>query len=309
MESTIKTSGKKYCCCMFPSGMTPGQKAILGASVFFLLVFVYMVVRTLLAHVAALPAVPGGTYGKLVPPLAFAFLYLAYARGWKSTLFCMAFLWIYCWLAEECSIHTGFPFGHYYYSDALGKKLDVVPILLGLNYFWLFVFPTYFVSNLIAQGTFFGTGKGLGKLLFTAFIGSILISGMDMATDPLDATKLHEWVWTKNNYTGYYGIPYVNYLGYVIVMTPFFFIYGLAERKFGAKPLGPINAYVAGIPLFFYFLAIILYGIPAPSGVFLVACFTIGLPLLLASDKLIKYFAAGQIVAGSSDEALPIEKR
>jgi uncharacterized membrane protein len=283
-------SDKSGCGGLVPPGMTGRQKTLLGASVFFLLVFVYMVAKTLLAQVVVLPAVPGGAYGKLIPPLAFAFLFFAYVRGYKSTFFLVAFLWIYCWLAEECSIHTGFPFGHYYYSDALGKKLDVVPILLGLNYFWLFVFPTYFVSNLIAQGTFFGTGKGLGKLLFTALIGSFLISGMDMATDPLDATRLHEWVWTKNNFTGYYGIPYSNYLGYIIVMTPFFFIYGLADRKFGAKPLGPLNAYIGAVPLFFYFLAIILYGIPAPAGVFLVACFTMGLPLLLAIDKLIKYF-------------------
>ena len=111
-----------------------------------------------------------------------------------------------------------------------------------------------------------------------------------MVVDPLDATQLSEWVWTKNIFTGYYGIPYSNYLGYVIVMTPFFFIYGLADRKFGAKPLGPLSAYIGVVPLFFYFLAIILYGIPAPAGGFLVACFTMGLPLLLAIDKLIKYF-------------------
>jgi uncharacterized membrane protein len=300
MDNTMVKSDKAGCCGIVPPGMTSGQKTILGASVFFLLVFVYMVAKTLLAQVVALPAVPGGTYGKLIPPLAFAVLYFVYARGFKSTLFLVAFLWIYCWLAEECSIHTGFPFGHYYYSDALGKKLDVVPVLLGLNYFWLLVFPTYFISNLIAQGTFFGAGKGLGKLLFTALIGSILISGMDMAIDPLDATRLHEWVWTKNNYTGYYGIPYCNYIGYVIVMTPLFFIYGLADRKFGAKPLGPINVGIAAIPLCFFFLEIILYGMPAPAGVFLVACFTMGLPLLLAIDKLIKCF--------NSEPGVPVSK-
>ncbi len=290
MDNTIKTPDKKCCCCMVPAGMTGTQKAVLGTAVLFLLIYIYMVARTLLAPIVALPPVPGGAYGKLIPLVGFAFLYMAYARGWKSACFCAAFAWVYCWMGEECSVHTGFPFGHYYYSDMLGKKLDVVPILVGLNYFWLLIFPTYFVANLITQGTFLKPAGGTGKLLFTAFIGSVLISAMDMVLDPMDATKLHEWVWTKNDYTGFYGIPYINYLGYLIVMTPFFFIYGLVERKLGAKPLGPVNGYVAAFPLVAYFLALILYGIPAPSGVFLVGCFTIGLPLLLAIDKLIKCF-------------------
>lgn len=109
-----------------------------------------------------------------------------------------------------------------------------------------------------------------------------------MVVDPLDATKLSEWVWTKNSHTGYYGIPYVNYLGYLIVITPTFFICRLHEKHVNAKPLGPVSICFAAIPLVFYFLELVLYGSSAPSGVFLVGCFTIGLPLLLAIDKLLK---------------------
>ena len=112
-----------------------------------------------------------------------------------------------------------------------------------------------------------------------------------MVADPLDATKMSEWVWTKNAYTGYYGIPYMNYLGYVIVMTPAFFIYGLIQRKFKAKPIGPVNIWIAFIPLFFYFLIFLMYGAPAPSGVFLVGCFTMVFPLILSIDKLLKQFS------------------
>src|ERR1700692_2124461 len=36
---------------------------------------------------------------------------------------------------ENLSIMTGFPFGHYYYSDALGPKLLLVPALIGPAYF------------------------------------------------------------------------------------------------------------------------------------------------------------------------------
>ena len=55
--------------------MTPAQKSVLGVSILFLLVFCYMVARTLLTHVITLPGLPGGPYGKMFPNVAFAFLF------------------------------------------------------------------------------------------------------------------------------------------------------------------------------------------------------------------------------------------
>ena len=177
--------------------MTPAQKSVLGVSILFLLVFCYMVARTLLTHVITLPGLPGGPYGKMFPNVAFAFLFFSYMRGWKSTAFLFFLMLVVAWSVEECSIHTGFPFGHYYYSDMLGFKLDVAPVTLGPNYFWMFMFPTYFISNLIVNGSLFESNRTIGRLLFTSFIASILVAGIDMVVDPLDATELSEWVWTK----------------------------------------------------------------------------------------------------------------
>ena len=87
------------------------------------------------------------------------------------------------------------------------------------------------------------------------------------------------------------GIPYMNYLGYLIVMTPAFFLFGFVEEKLGAKPVGPITLAIGAIPLVFSFLSFILYSVPAPSGVFLVTCFTILSPLILATDRLLACFS------------------
>jgi putative membrane protein len=275
----------------FPEGMTQGQKILMGFVLFMLLVFVYMLVRGLLGHTVALPAVPGGLYGKVILLCAMTFLYFAYMRGWKTAIFFIVFLSIYAWASEELSIHTGFPYGHYYYSDMLGFKIDVTPALLGLNYFWVLIVPAYFVSNLLVEGSPFSTSKTWKKMLFTAFVCSIVVSAIDMVVDPLDATKVHEWVWTKNNYVGYYGIPYVNYLGYIIAVTPAMFILKYFENKFDAKPIGPVTKMIVSIPLICYFLTLLLYGLPAPAGVILVGCFTMGFPLILSIDKLNKYFS------------------
>lgn len=276
-------------------GITKNQKFILGAMLFFLLIFVYMLLQELLKPILFLPKLPGGSLGKMIPPMLFALLYLTYTRGIKSTSFLFFFLIVYCWATEALSVNTGFPFGHYYYSDALGYKIAGSPVSLGFNYLWLLVFPAFYVANLLAQGTFLDMGKGWKGLIFTSFIASILIAGIDMVVDPLDATKLSEWVWTKNAFTGYYGIPYVNYLGYIIVETPLFVIFGLMQRKFKAKPIGPVNIWIAIIPLLFYFMNFLMYASLAPSGVLLVGCFTMIFPLIMSIDRLLKYFSKSVI--------------
>jgi uncharacterized membrane protein len=241
--------------------------------------------------VLKLPNIPGGPYGKVFPLAVLTLLYFAYTRGWKSSVFLTIFLFIYCWSVEELSVHTGFPYGHYYYSDMLGVKLDVVPITMGLMYFWIYIFPSYFIASLIADGKLFGISKNSGRLLYKALIAAILVAGIDMALDPMDATKLGLWVWTNNIHTGYYGIPYHNYLGYLITMIPAFFIYGLVEKSFGAKPIGPVNIWIGSLPLIFSLITFLMYSVPAPGGVFLVACFSMFFPLILATDRLRQYFS------------------
>jgi len=266
---------------------TVKQKSLIIITMIFFLLYLYNFFRAILMQEIGLPALPGGVLSKLIPPLLFGLFYFWYMRGGRTAVFLLVFLWVYCWAAEELSIHTGFPFGNYYYSDALGPKVDVVPVMLGLNYFWLLVLPAFFVSNLLVNGEFTSQGTGWCRLLFTSFVASILISGMDMVVDPLDATKMKEWVWTNNAYTGYYGIPYLNYLGYIIVMTPAFFILGLVSRQFRSKPIGPIPGWFAAVILLFYFLNFIMYGLPAPGGVFIVGFFTMVFPMILAGYRLI----------------------
>jgi len=269
------------------------QKSLIAITMFFFLLYFYNFLRAALVQAVELPPLPGGVFAKLLPPLLFGSFYFWYFRGGKTTIFLVLFLWVYCWAAEDLSIHTGFPFGHYYYTDALGPKVDVTPVMLGLNYFWLLVLPAFFVSNLIVNGSFTSQGTGWKRLLFTSFVASILISGMDMVIDPMDATKMKEWVWTNNAYTGYYGIPYLNYLGYLIVMTPSFFILGLVSRKFGSTPVGPVPGWFAAVILLFYFLNFLMYGLPAPGGVFIVGFFTMVFPLILAADRLITSYRKG----------------
>jgi uncharacterized membrane protein len=66
----------------------------------------------------------------------FGLLHGALTYGWRGILF---FLFVCLGVSnafENLSILTGFPFGWYHYSDALGPKLFQVPLLIGPCLFW-----------------------------------------------------------------------------------------------------------------------------------------------------------------------------
>lgn len=162
----------------------------------------------------------------------------------------------------------------------------MVPFTLGLQYFWIHASPAYFPSNLIVEGKRLGPPPRRSRLLFTAFIAAVLVAGIAMAVDPLDATRLSEWVWTRNSHTGDYGMPYMIHLGDPIVMTPAFFLFGLLAHGLDARPVGPITPAIGTIPLAFSLPSFVRYSVPAPPGVSLVACFTMLFPTIRATDRL-----------------------
>jgi len=70
----------------------------------------------------------------VVPPALFALAHgsvLYGARGISVfAIFCLGFGTI----AESVSLRTGFPFGHYYFTDVMGPKVFQLPLLLALAY-------------------------------------------------------------------------------------------------------------------------------------------------------------------------------
>ena len=65
----------------------------------------------------------------------FGLLHGASSYGWRGILFFLVVCLGVSNAFENLSIITGFPFGWYHYSDALGPKLFLVPLLIGPSYF------------------------------------------------------------------------------------------------------------------------------------------------------------------------------
>jgi putative membrane protein len=91
------------------------------------------------AFLKATPAAPGLMAVipaiSIIVPTVFAFLHGSRRLGWPTMLGFFGIAFVVSWCMESLSIATGFPFGHYHYTDKLGPKLGTVPLLIMPAYF------------------------------------------------------------------------------------------------------------------------------------------------------------------------------
>ena len=109
---------------------------------------------------------------------------------------------------EVIGSRTGIPFGMYSYSDMLQPQIFNVPVQIPVG--WLMMLPPSWgvaqvISDWIKPCWKFPTFVGLSALAMTAW---------DLFLDPMMITwKI--WVW--DNPGNYFGIPGINYLGWLVV--------------------------------------------------------------------------------------------
>ncbi len=112
------------------------------------------------------------------------------------------------WAVEWLGSTTGFPFGHYAYSDLLQPQLGGVPLLIPLA--WLMMLaPAWAVAGALLAPLRERLG-GWYLPLFAALAGGAF-TAWDLYLDPQMVSR-GLWVWDSPG--GYFGIPWVNYLGW-----------------------------------------------------------------------------------------------
>jgi uncharacterized membrane protein len=135
--------------------------------------------------------------------------------GWKSllVLFCLTF--VISWSYETCSILTGFPFGNYHYSENLGPKLWLVPLLIMPAYFSM-GYIAWMIGHILLD-RFDDRPPGADVILIPVFSSFAMVM-WDLCMDPSSSTVLGSWVWHEGG--AYFGVPFVNFLGwYLCVFT------------------------------------------------------------------------------------------
>jgi len=115
---------------------------------------------------------------------------------------------ILSWAAEVIGSRTGVPFGSYNYTDALGPQILYVPFQIPLG--WLMMLPP---SWAVAQAI---SGRMNARWKYPAFVSlsALAMTAWDLFLDPM-MVAWEMWGWEHSG--GYFGIPWSNYLGWLLV--------------------------------------------------------------------------------------------
>jgi bisanhydrobacterioruberin hydratase len=171
-----------------------------------------LILACALAPAAALfavrfPDVSGASIGSYVstflialPSTVALFQYLGPRRATLSLLA----LSLFAYAIESLGVATGFPYGRFFYGDALGPTVaGLAPFLLPLSYAPLVV------------GAVAAAWGSRSRLLHVTR-AALLLVWMDVILDP-GATSLGFWVWPEGGV--YYGVPPSNFAGWLLSGT------------------------------------------------------------------------------------------
>ena len=108
--------------------------------------------------------------------------------------------------SEVSGVHTGFPFGNYWYGPVLGVQAFEVPLMIGVNWLLLSYMAGHFFQTKIQNN------------ILAALAAAGLMVGIDFIIEPV-AIALDFWQWEGNivplqNYLGWLGVAFIIQLIY-----------------------------------------------------------------------------------------------
>lgn len=130
-------------------------------------------------------------------------LLLLYHSNWSRT-FIITSLLIFAggWLIELAGTKTGFPFGHYQYTGLLSPLIADVPLILGLNWFFL-VYCSFVITSFIPV-----------SLTLRALAGALMMTAYDLLLEPF-AIHTGMWIWEGDR------VPLSNYIAWFVLSFVF----------------------------------------------------------------------------------------
>lgn len=151
---------------------------------------------------------------------------LVSAWGLPKTLKTLVIVGSLSFFAELIGSTTGFPFGKYHYTTVLQPQLGGVPLLIPLA--WMMMLPPAWAMacSLLPEG------EGLGMRVKFILLSALAFTAWDLFLDP-QMVRWNFWVWEIPGQ--YFGIPLVNYAGWVLVSA--ILTYAARPKDLPTQPL------------------------------------------------------------------------
>ncbi len=260
------------------------RRTALALAVICLAIFLYeAVLRLSLLPYTPLPAFFGNIHALTLFLLLFSLLHAAYALGTRHALLFFALTAIISWGYEQVGVATGWVYGAYHYTDVLGPKVGYVPALIPLAWFMM-IYPSYVIANLISRGRPYGSGGTLGGVIWLALLSGAVMTAWDLVIDPiLSASNVQAWIWEEGG--PYFGIPACNFAGWMLTTVTVYLAYSLYEWRM-PPPISATSHAAAGLPLVAYGAMLcsdLLVG--GPPALVIIAPFVMGVPVLVAAER------------------------
>ncbi len=209
------------------------------------------------------PDVPGAGIGSYVSTTLIALpslIALLRYLGTRRAALAMLALSAFGYAIEAMGVLTGFPYGSFFYGDALGgKALGLVPYLLPVSYAPL-------VIGAIAAS--WNSGSGSNNRLSLVLRSALLLTLVDGVLDP-GAVSLGFWIWPNGGV--YYGVPQSNYLGWLLSGALSAALLLSAGRWPTAPPPGLLDSAVLAVAFWTGVAVFLGLGVPALLGAALVS--------------------------------------
>ena len=234
-----------------------------------ILLFLYLAARILQLFAGRVPSLLIVIL-HVIPPALFAVIHgvrIYHSRG--MLVFATLCLGVGS-LFESLSLRTGFPFGHYRFTELMGPKLFDLPILLALAYVGMGYLS--WVLGLVILGCQNGPLSGKTVVLLP-LAASFVMTAWDLSMDPVWADIDHAWVWRDGG--SYYGVPTSNFLGWFLTVYIFYQLFALYLRNRVSIPSRTGH----------WRLAILFYAASAAGNLLVVAPFSLGGVFMDAAGK------------------------
>jgi len=193
----------------------------------------------------------------VVPVAIFALLHGAIFYRLRGILVFFSLCLVVGNVFENVGVRTGFPYGHYYFTDLMGPKIFAVPILLGLAYVGM-GYVSWTLGRLILRDM--KNPLVRRHVLTLPLVASFIMVAWDLSQDPVWATIQHSWIWLQGG--AYFGVPVSNFFGWYLTVYGIYQLFALYlhRRSIDPDPLAPR----------YWHLPIVFYAVSAAGNLLLV---------------------------------------